>query len=51
MDLRLHHQIVRAEFARDLFRFLRGGRDLAARRGRAEFLQQLLRLIFVNIHS
>src|SRR4030095_3347659 len=50
MDLGLHDQVIRAEFARDLFRFLRRGRDPAGWRRSAEFLQQLLRLVFVNIH-
>ena len=50
MDLGLDDQIVRTEFARDLFRFLCRGGDPAGRRRGPEFLQQFFRLIFVNIH-
>jgi len=51
MDLGLHDQIIRAEFARDLFRFFCRGGDPAGRRRGPEFLQQFLRLIFVNVHA
>jgi hypothetical protein len=51
VHLRFHDQIVRAEFARDLFRFRGGLSHPTARRGSAKFLQQLFRLIFVNVHA
>ncbi len=50
VNLRFHRQIDISQFARDCFRFIRRCRDLSARCGDAEFLQQLLGLILVNIH-
>src|SRR5690242_4619396 len=51
MHLRLHDEIIGPEFARNLLRLLGRARDPAARGRRAELLQQLLRLIFVDVHA
>src|SRR6266513_8954 len=51
MDLRFVDNFDIAELARDLFRFIEGRRDFTRRRGDIELLQQLLGLIFVNVHS
>ena len=51
VDLRLDHDLARADFARDLLGFFR--RSAATfprvRRG-AEFLEQFFRLVFVDVH-
>src|SRR6185312_13711945 len=50
VNLRFHHNLGRCDFARDLFCFLWGGGHFAARCRYPEFPQQLLGLIFVNVH-
>ena len=50
MNLRLHHNIGRCDFSRDLFCFLWGGGHFAARCRYPKFPQQLFRLVFVNVH-
>src|SRR5437867_4259431 len=56
VNLRFHRQIDSpsrtgvTQLARDSFSFIRRCRHFSARCGDAEFLQQLLGLIFVNIH-
>src|SRR5437868_15215740 len=56
VNLRFHRQIDSpsrtgvTQLARDCFHLIRCCRDLSAGCGDAEFLQQLLGLIFVNIH-
>ena len=51
MNLRFHHEIDISQLARDLLSFFRCGGHFSTRRGHAEFLQQSLRLILVNVHS
>src|SRR5207247_10685451 len=50
MYLRFDDNFDITELARDLFRFIERRRDFALRRCDIEPLQQLLRLIFVNVH-
>ena len=50
VDLRLDDDVDLSKLARDRFRFVRRRRNFSARRGDAEFFEQLLRLILVNIH-
>src|SRR5437867_110354 len=50
MDLRFDDNFDIAELARDLFRFIEGRRNFTSRRCDIELLQQLLGLVFVNVH-
>ena len=51
VNLRLDHQVARAQLAGRLLSFVRRRRSFSARCRDAEFLEQLLRLIFVDVHS
>jgi hypothetical protein len=51
MDLRLNHQVVGSQIAGSLFCFFRCRGCFAARRSNAKFLEQFLRLVFVDVHS
>jgi hypothetical protein len=50
MDLRFDDNFDITELARDLFRFIERRRDFTSCRCDIEPLQQLLGLIFVNVH-
>ena len=50
VNLRLNNNIDIAEFARDLFRVVKGRRDPPSGGRYIEFLQQLFGLVFVNVH-
>jgi hypothetical protein len=50
MNLRFNNDLNIAEFASDLLRLIECRRDFASRRCYVESLQQLLGLIFVDIH-
>ncbi len=51
MNLRLDHKIDIPQLAGDLFRFIECRCDFAPRCRHIKFLQQLLGLIFVNVHQ
>src|SRR5207248_1543593 len=51
VNLRFYHNLGRANLTRDLLGFLRSTGNLSAGCRCAEFFQQFLRLVFVNIHS
>jgi hypothetical protein len=51
MNLRLYDQILRPEIARRLLGFVRRPRRFSGRRRNPKFLEQFLRLIFVDVHQ
>ena len=51
MDLRLHHEHRAAELLRRILGLLRRESGIALRDGRAEFLEDSLGLVFVDVHG